>query len=202
MVNTLTPDGSNIDTSTTSVGTAGGTLSARQTLSYEYDDDGQLTKRTLSWAPGAEPDVTSRAAARTRSSPRSSAPVDVDEVTQSVTTTVAAGTPPPRPPRPPSTWCRASRSPTPTPWGGRRRSPTTPLGRRTKVTTPGGLVTTTSYTPTQTTVTTPDGEVTRTTIDLLGRTVSITDNVLNGALVADPGARTLSATSTAPTAPT
>ena len=61
------------------------------------------------------------------------------------------------------------------------------------MTRPGGLVTAASYTPTQTTVTTPDGRVTRRTVDLLGRTVSVTDNVRNGALVADPGARTLSA---------
>ena len=83
----------------------------------------------------------------------------------------------------------------------RRRS-----GGGPRSTTPGGLVTTTAYTPTQTTVTSPDGRVTRTTVDLLGRTVSVTDNVRNGALVADPAARTLSAhayspdgTSTTPT---
>ena len=67
------------------------------------------------------------------------------------------------------------------------------LGRRTKLTTPGGMVTTTAYTPTQTTVSTPDARVTRTTVDLLGRTVSITDNVRDGEIVADPAARTLSA---------
>ncbi len=51
--------------------------------------------------------------------------------------------------------------PTPTRWGGRRPSSHDAVGRRTKVTTPGGLVTATAYTPTQTTVTTPDGRVTR-----------------------------------------
>jgi len=54
------------------------------------------------------------------------------------------------------------------------------------------MVTTTAYTPTQTTLSTPDGRVTRKTVDQRGRTVSVTDNVRNGALVADPAARTLS----------
>ena len=74
-----------------------------------------------------------------------------------------------------------------TPWGGRRRSSTTPSGGGPRSPHRAGWSPRPSYTPTQTTVTTPDGRVTRTTVDLLGRTVSITDNVRNGALVADPG---------------
>jgi RHS repeat-associated protein len=190
MVNTLTDDDVNIETSTTSVGPAGGTLSARQTLAYEYDD-GLLTKRTLAWAPGADPDADGGGGPdeivttfeRT---------VDLAQVTQSVTTTVAAGT-------------SAAQVSTATVdlVSGKAVSHTDAMGRTTTTTydaigrptqfnTAGGLTTTTSYTSTQTTVTGPDGRVTRTTVDLLGRTVSVTDNVQNGALVADPSARTLS----------
>ena len=69
------------------------------------------------------------------------------------------------------------------------------IGRQVTTTTPGGLTTSTAYTPTQTTVSGPDGRITRSTVDLLGRTVSVTDNVKNRAFTSDPGARTLSSTS-------
>ena len=193
MVNTLTPDGVNIATSTTSVAADGNPLSARQTLSYEYDDDGQLVKRTLQWAPGAEPDGDEPGGGPDEIVTTFERSVDVAAGTQSITTTVAAGTSAAQVTT--ATLDLASGKPvTHRDAMGRTTTFThDALGRQTSVTTPGGLVTTTSYTPTQTTVTTPDGRVTRKTVDLLGRPVSITDNVRNGALVADPGARILSA---------
>ena len=188
LVNTLTADGTNIETSTTSVGKKGGTLSARQTLSYGYDH-GQLTTRTLAWAAGAGADAGSGPGEIMTTFGRS---VDLAAATQSVTTTVAAGT-------------SAAQASTATVdlVSGQAVSDTDPmgrittmaydaLGRRTTLTTPGGMVTTTAYSPTQTTVTGPDGRVTRTTVDVLGRTVSVTDNVESGSLGADPAARTLS----------
>ena len=193
MVNTLTADGANIATSTTSVAADGNPLSARQTLSYEYDDDGQLIKRTLAWAPGAEPDGDEPGGGPDEIVTTFERSVDVAEGTQSVTTTVAAGTSAAQVTT--ATVDLVSGKPvTHRDALGRTTTFThDALGRRTSVTTPGGLVTTASYTPTQTTVTGPDGRVTRTTVDLLGRTVSVTDNVRNGALVADPAARTLQA---------
>ena len=163
------------------------TLSARQTLSYEYDDDGQLTKRTLAWAPGAEPDGDEPGGGPDEIVTTFERSVDVAEGTQSITTTVAAGTSAAQVTT--ATVDLVSGKPvTHTDAMGRTTTfAYDALGRRTSMTTPGGLVTTTAYTPTQTTVTGPDGRVTRTTVDLLGRTVSVTDNVRNGALVADPG---------------
>ncbi len=124
--------------------------------------------------------------------------VDLDRASQSITTTVAAGTSAAQVTT--ATVDLVSGKPV-THTDALGRSTTfvyDAIGRRTSVTTPSGTVTTTAYTPTQTTVTSPDGRATRTTVDLLGRTVSITDNVRNGALVADPAARTLSAHSYSP----
>ena len=193
MVNTLTADGGNIATSTTSVGTAGGTLSARQTLSYEYDDDGQLTTPDAGLGAGRRArrrrarrrPRRDRHHVRTLGRPRRRDPVDHHHDRR-------------RHRRRPGhdghhrPGVGQGGQPTPTRMGRTTTLDYDAVGRRTKITTPGGLVTTTAYTPTQTTVTSPDGRVTRTTVDLLGRTVSITDNVRNGALVADPAARTLS----------
>ena len=193
MVNTLTPDGTNYAGSTTSVGKAGETLSARQTLSYEYDDDGQLIKRTLAWAPGAEPDADEPGGGPDEIVTTFDRSLDLAGGTQSVITTVAAGTPAAQA----TTTTLDLASGKPVAHADALGRTTTfeydALGRQTKTTTPGGMVTTTAYTPTQTTVSTPDGRVTRKTVDLLGRTVSVTDNVRNGAVVADPAARTLSA---------
>lgn len=191
LVNTLTADGTNIATSTTSVGTAGGTLSARQSVSYEYDD-GQLSKQTLAWAPGAEPDADEPGGGPDEIVTTYERTVDLDAGTQSVTTTVGAGTSAAQ-----ATITTADLVSDKTVAHSDASGRTTTyeydaVGRQTTSTTPGGMVTTTAYTPTQTTVTTPDGRVTRTTVDLLGRTLSITDNVRNGTLVADPAARIVS----------
>ena len=52
------------------------------------------------------------------------------------------------------------------------------LGRQLTKTAPGGLLTKTDYTsPTVTTVTAPSGLITQTTTDVLGRTLTVTDNV-------------------------
>jgi len=192
-VNTLTPDGVNIASSTTSVGTDGDPLSARQTQSYEYDDDGLLARQTLAWAPGAEPDADEPGDGPDEIVTTFERSFVLDDATQSITTTVAAGTSAAQATT--STVDVVSGKPVAQTDGSGRTTTFAydAVGRRTKSTTPGGLVTTTAYTPTQTTVSTPDGRVTRSTVDLLGRAVSVTDNVRNGALVADPGARTLSA---------
>ena len=91
-VNTLAADGSNIATSTTSVSTDGGPLSARQTLSYEYNDDGLLVRRRLAWAPGAEPDGDEPGGGPDEIVTTFERSLDVDAGTQSMTTTIAAGT--------------------------------------------------------------------------------------------------------------
>ena len=126
MLNTLTADGANIATSTTSVGADGNPLSARQALSYEYDDDGQLTKRTLAWAPGAEPDGDEPGGGPDEIVTTFERSVDVAEGTQSVTTTVGAGTSAAQVTTATVDLVSGQRSPTATPWGGRRRSPTMP----------------------------------------------------------------------------
>ena len=190
MVNVLTDDGRNIDTSTTSVGEEGEDLSARQVLSYDYDNDGRATQRTLAWAPGAEPDGGTGGGPDeiVTTFERS---VDADKGTQTITTTTGAGTDAAKE-NTAEIDLVSGQAITHTDALGRATTLAyDAAGRRTRITTPGGLVTSTAYTPTQTTETGPDGRVTRTTTDLLGRTISLTDNVRNGALVADPGARTL-----------
>ena len=152
----------------------------------------QLTKRTLAWAPGAEPDPDEPGGGPDEIVTTFDRSVDLNEGTQSVTTTVAAGTSAAQPTTTTVDLVSGQAVSHTDAMGRTTTMAYDAIGRQTDMTTPGGMVTTTSYTPTQTTVTTPDGRVTRTTVDLLGRTVSITDNVRNGALVADPAARTVS----------
>ena len=196
VVNVLTSDGRQISTSTTSVGQEGKALSARQTVSYTYDTtpgdgtNGNLRTRTLTWAPGAEPaDDEGPDSIVTKFDQT----VSVAKGTQQVTTSTAYGT---KDAETTTTTLDLSSGLGMTSTDGLGRTTTMAydaVGRQTSVTTPGGLTTSTTYTPTQTTVTGPDGHVTRTTKDLLGRTVSITDDVSEGAFVADPTTRMVSA---------
>ena len=194
-INTLTADGRNIGTTTTSVGKSGQALTARQTVSYGYDGAGQLTSRALRWAPGAKPADDGPGGGPDEIVTTFARAVDAATASETLTTTVGAG----------SSGAQATKSTidlvtdesTSTTDGLGRTTTQTydALGRPTKVVVPGGLTTTTSYTPTSQTVTDPSGRVVKTTTDLLGRTTSITDNVRNGVLTTDPSARTLSSTS-------
>jgi RHS repeat-associated protein len=193
MVNTLTADGANIATSTTSVGAGGEPPSARQTLSYEYNDDGQLKLRRLAWAPGAQPELDEPGGGPDEIVTTFERSTDLADGTQSITTTVAAGTPAAQPSTTTVDLVTLQPVSHTDAMGRTATMEYDAIGRQTTTTSSDGMVTTTAYTPTQTSVTTPDGRVTTTTVDLLGRTVKITDNVRNGVVVADPAARTLSA---------
>ena len=195
MVNTLSDDGRSILTSTTSVGAAGEELTARQTVAYTYDGRGQLLTRTLSWAPGAEPDDDGPGGGPDQVVTKFDRSVDVTKGTMTLTTTVAAGTTAAETTRSTVDLVTDRATATTDALGRTTTQAYDALGRRTKVTTPAGLTTRTSYTPTTTTSTAADGRVTRTTTDLFGRTTSVTDNVKNGLLTSDPTVRQLSTTS-------
>ena len=204
MVNTFTgstsgsdvPSDLNVATSTTYAGPAGEDPTARSVTAYDYDDDGQPNSRTLRWAPGVDPedgpgdgpDEITTTYARS---------VNTDG-TLKLTTTVGAGTPDAQ--RSTATIDLASgKAVAHTDALGRTsRFGYDPIGRQITVTTPDGLTTSTVYAQNQTTVTGPNGRIQRTTTDVLGRTVSVTDNVRNQMFTSDPGARTLSSTSYSP----
>ncbi|GAA3611298.1 RHS repeat domain-containing protein [Microlunatus ginsengisoli] len=196
--NTFTGSGTalSIGTTTTSVGQPGHPPTARQTVSYTYDGTGQVASRTLAWAPGAGPDPgDGRGGGPDSMVTTFSRTLSSDAKTVTLTTTTGAGTGDAQhntavidtvSGKPVGHFDAADRK---TSFGYDA------IGRQVSTTTPGGLTTTTAYTPTQTTVSGPDGRITRSTVDLLGRTVSVTDNVRNRAFTTDPGARTLSSTS-------
>ena len=157
LVNTLTADGTNIETSTTSVGKVGGTLSARQTLTYGYDH-GQLTSRTLAWAAGAQPApipvLGRRRARRDRHHVRPlGRPRRGDRVAHHHRGRRNVGRPGVHRHRRPGVRPGGQRPPTP--MGRITTMAYDALGRRTRLTTPAGMVTTTAYSPTPTTVTGP-----------------------------------------------
>lgn len=193
-INTLTADQRNIETSTTSVGTDGEELSARQILSYTYDDEGRVLTRKLAWAPGAEPDAAEPGGGPDEVVTKFDRSVAVDQVTQTLTTTTAHGTDAATETTVEVDLVSGQAVSHRDALGRETTLGYDAAGRRTRITTPGGLVTATAYTPTQTTTTGPDGKITRSTTDLLGRTVSVSDNVRGGVLVADPTARSLATT--------
>ncbi len=195
-MNVLTADGRNIASTTKSVGQDGSPLSARQTTSYTYDPrSGEVATRRLSWAPGAAPDDAEPGDGPDEIVTTFARTTSLDGLTQTLTTVAGAGS-------------DAAKKTTTTldlvsglvmenadAMGRVTTAEYDAVGRRTRLTTPDGFSTRTAYTPTQTVVTGPTGRSVRSTTDKLGRTVSVTDNVAGGRLVADVGARTLSATS-------
>ncbi len=186
-----------IGTSITSVGQAGEAPTARQVLGYTYDRNGQVTTRTLRWAPDAEPDL-GRGGGPDSIVTTYGRTVSPDGRSVVVKTTVASGTD-----------AAEVTNSTVDVVSGRATGYVDALGRTTSIrydaigrelsrVLPGGYATTTAYTPTSTTRTGPDGRSTRTTTDALGRTVRVSDNVSNGALTGDPTSRTLTSTSFSP----
>jgi len=195
--NVLSADHKTISSATTAYAAPGQPLSARSTTSYLYDTSGQPTQRTMTWAPGAKPAGDSGGPDTVTTTFASS--VDVAAHTRTVTTTTAAGT--------------SAASSTGTVLDLVTMQPvrtTDPLGRvtsyrydaggrQTSKTTPDGLTTTTAYaaatatTPATRTDSTPDGRIVQTSYDALGRTVRVTDNVVNEAFTASPTSRQLSA---------
>ena len=192
---TLSGDRKTIVGGTTSYAAPGQPLSARATTTYGYDAIGQLTRRTMTWAPGAAPDTDGPATVTTTFD----STVDTAARTRTITTTTAAGT------------AAAAASVTVLDLvTGRAVRSTDPLGRVTAYiyddagressrTTPDGFTTTTTYTaatptsPATRTDATPDGRIVLTTFDVLGRKIRVTDNVRDQAFTDSPTARQLSA---------
>jgi RHS repeat-associated protein len=192
--NTLTADGKAIAATTTAVRAAGQPqATARTQTGYSYNDSGELTGRSQTWAPGAQPPGPSGGPDRLDETRTVS--VDPDDHTRTEVVTTAAGTP-----------AAASTKTVSDLVTGKVLSRTDPAGRTTTyqydaagritaVTAPGDRTTKTAYpTPLTTSTTTPDGHVRTTTTDVVGRTVKVTDNVADQKLVADPAARTLATT--------
>ena len=197
ITNVLSADHKTIQTTTTAYASAGQPLSARSTTTYEYDAQGQPTKRTMTWAPGAKPAADSGGPDSVTTTFAST--VDAAAKTRTITTTTAAGT-----------TAAASTTTVLDLVTGRPVRSADALGRvttytydasgrRTSTTTPDGLVSTTSYTaaagttPATRTDKGPDGRIQLTTYDALGRTSRVTDNVKAQAFTTDPTARQLSA---------
>ncbi|MFF7183381.1 RHS repeat-associated core domain-containing protein [Streptomyces sp. NPDC008121] len=190
---TLSADRKSVASTTEAVKNAGEQEpSARTVTRFRVDGHGELSGRTVTWAPGAEPqgtggpdalaetyESTVDTGARTRTGMVKSGAGVSSEVTDLVTGQVIRVTDP-----------AGRTAETGYDLAGRPVSRKVPSG-------PDGesLLTTTAYTPTTTTVTAPgqDGRphVTVEHRDLLGRVVKRTDNVREGRLTGDPAARTL-----------
>ncbi len=195
--NTLSTDGKSVDQTTTAVGTyktvddkAVVTASARTVVTYAYNPVGQVTGETEAWDPAAKPKGPSGGPDQIADTQTIS--VNKDAHTQTDVATTAAGTP------------QAASATTVTDLvTGQVLSNTNAdgqvtsytydaLGRQLTKTAPGGLLTKTDYTsPTVTTVTAPSGLITQTTTDVLGRTLTVTDNVSGQKLGSNPKARTV-----------
>ena len=195
---TLTADHRNVLNATQSDLGGNGKLSARETVAYTYDDYGRPTSRTVAWAKGAAPPDNGGGPASTTTNYASTEDVAAATRTIAVTTafaTLAAST---------TTTVLDLVSGEPVSFTDGAGRVTTKqydaANRLLAVSPPTGLVTKTSYgapdpnkdIPATMTVTGPDGHVSLTTYDALGRTVSVTDNVKNGAFVADATTRTIS----------
>lgn len=193
--NTLTADGRNILTATTSAGEAGKPLTARQKVTYGYDAAGQLTRRTLDWAEGAKPADDGPGGGPDQIVTTFARSVDTATASEKLTTTVGAGTSAAEATTSDIDLVTGEVTKTTDGLGRSSVEAFDALGRPTRLATPDGLTTTTAYTPTSKTVTSPDGRKVKTTVDLLGRTTSVTDNVADGKLTTDPTSRTLTSTS-------
>ena len=204
ITNTLSTDKKTI-LSTTRVGQSAGTkIQPRNLVSYGYDTTGQLTSRTVGWAPGAAPPdngggpaetvTTYETAVNEAAATKTVKAILADHTTvaQATTTVLDLVTGLPVSVADPA---------------GRISSRTYDAGGRVLTSTPPtGLTTTFSYTaadpatgtPATKTVTEADKHKTTTTYDLLGRTVLVTDNVSNGEFVSDATTRILSRTGYSP----
>lgn len=197
-VNTLSDDRTTIATSTTAYREgAGPTLTARSTTTYGYDDYGQPSSRTLTWADGARPPGDTGGPDSVTTDFTSTLQLDDADPapTRTVTTTLADGT----------TSAAVIDLVTELPisttdaMGRTTTIEYDPGGRKTSTTDPDGLETTTAYTtavgttPATRTDTTPDGRAVTQTFDAIGRAVRTTDNVSGQKFTSSPSARQLAA---------
>ena len=90
LTNVLSDDKKVVKSASVAEAKAGGDLSARTIVSYEYDSYGQLSKRTVAWAAGAAPPDNGGGPASSTTTYVST--VDAAAVTQTVQLTLAAGT--------------------------------------------------------------------------------------------------------------
>ena len=179
---------------TTSYAAPGQDLSARSTTTYAYDTTGQLLQRTMTWAPGTEPDTGGPSTVTTKFD----SAVDAEARTRTMTITTAAGT----------SAEAASQTVLDLVTGHPVRN-TDPLGRVTSYTYdtagrqdvaddagradvhldvhPGDPTS-----PATRMDSTPDGRVVLTTFDVLGRKVEVTDNVQDQQFTGSPSVRKLS----------
>ena len=193
---TLTDDDKSIHTVTQSDADGSGKLSARSTRTYTYDDAGRPQSQTIAWAAGAAPPDNGGGPASTTTSYTSTfdGPVRTIEMTSGVGTPEATTT---------STDIDLVSGQVVRSVDGAGRVTTTTYdeaNRTLSVTPPTGMTTKTSYQNAEDagsgfaskTVTRADGHVTTTTYDALSRVATVTDNIKNGAFVADSGTRTVS----------
>ncbi|GAA3633039.1 RHS repeat protein [Microlunatus ginsengisoli] len=200
--NTLSADGSVVDSTTRTEAGKGASVQPRTVTSYGYDD-GVLTSRTVGWAKGITPPAGNGGGPATSQTTYTTT-VDPAARTKTIKATVGAGTPAAQTTTTVLDLVTELRVSVTDP-AGRVTSRTYDAGGRIlSVTPPTGLKTSTAYTPataddpaTQT-VTEADGHRTQTTFDPLGRVVLVTDNVHNSAFVTDVAARTVSSTTYSP----
>ncbi len=192
---TLSDDRKTIVGATTSYAAPGQDLSARSTTTYAYDTTGQLLQRTMTWAPGAEPDTGGPTTVTTTFD----SAVDAEARTRTMTITTAAGTPAEaasqtvfdlvtghagaqhRPARAGHHLHLRPRRPPDVPHHARRA--------HVHLDVHGGD----PHVAGDTDDSTPDGRVVLTTFDVLGRKVRVTDNVQDQAFTDSPTGRQLSA---------
>ncbi|MER7959677.1 RHS repeat-associated core domain-containing protein [Streptomyces sp. NPDC096030] len=190
--NTLTGDRKSIASTTQLVQNTGETRpSARTATAFQANAHGEITRKTVTWAPGARPNgaqgpdeitetyhSSTDTSARTRTVTVNNAAGASSQVTDLVTGQVIRATDP-----------LGRTAETAYDSAGRAITQQVPAGADRK------LRITASYTPTSVTLTAPgaDGKphITVEEHDLLGRAVRTTDNVSGGKLTGDPAARTL-----------
>lgn len=200
LVNKLSDDHKTIASSTTSSREGPGpTLAARSTTTYGYDDFGQPSSRTLTWADGAKPPGETGGPDSVTTGFTSTLQLDDPDPapTRTLTTTLADGT------KTVSVLDLVTGLPISTtdPLGRKTTFAYDSGGRQTRTTGPDGLATTTAYTAAAGTApatrrdTTADGRAVTRTFDVLGRAVRVTDNVSGQKFVASPSARQLAAIS-------
>ncbi|MER7959364.1 RHS repeat-associated core domain-containing protein [Streptomyces sp. NPDC096030] len=166
--------------------------SARTTTSYQINEDGEVTAKTLEWAEGARPEG---AEGPDRITETYSSTADTDAHTRTHTVESAAGVSTQTTDLVTGQVIRATDT-----QGRTAETAYDDAGRAVTRKLPGGpkgegLVTSIEYTPSTTTVTSPgrEGEphVTVEERDLLGRVIKQTDNVSDGEFTSNPAARVL-----------
>jgi len=186
--NTLTGDGSAVRTSTRAVGSATKTPAARTVTTYSYNGSGEVTGQLVTWAPGAKPAGPARGPDQIDTT--RTITVDTAARTRTVVETTAAGTPDAAATTRVTDLVTGNVLSTTDADGLTTTFRYDALGRVTSQTAPGNRRMTSSYpSPLVTDVTEPTGHAIRTTRDVLGRIVTVTDNVSGQRLVPDVTAR-------------